>query len=338
MADAPNRAEYNGSSFVDDQGKICVLVTDLLNSLSERSRVSIHCESKTGNSHFELRQDLSSLFATGLTYSFHFAAPPEGGIKLFFTYVNLENIQEPSSWWIASIKDGKVDEQTLSKIETKESLISQSRPWLYPLFLGNDKTLLFYEWFDVNLNKNDLKYQRVTLFGEKVASGEVPQSLNLSTSAQLPRAGLFSSGEFAFGYQVGSGPDMQVFVLVEDPENVASGSLKNKALAISNRKNVHDVFFLNRMDGDLDVYFIVSEPYGFSLYRRSLTPNGEMGPPEKLSHSLNAQKPKAIRLPNKKIWLSFAVVSGRYPERTSGHYGILLNRDALKKASLSTTR
>jgi hypothetical protein len=147
----------------------------------------------------------------------------------------------------------------------------------------------------------------------------------------MPHAAPLGDGTFAATFQRGAMEQMSSYVVRVWP----TGRVSWPILVGPVDHNVHDTFVLPRPDGHVDLYFIDSYGQrGFSLFRRALHSNGTPGPIERLTTAAlgNVQKPRAHRLQDGSVYVTFARVTGLsatgYPDETE-LLGALIQGDAV---------
>jgi|GEM_PF-3933684 len=173
-------------------------------------------------------------------------------------------------------------------IDVPENLTGQSSVWSYPLVLESGKVLLSYRFKNPVTGSSELKFA-VSDDGLKFMN-----SKTFTEGAQLVRSSQFVMGPWAWSFQVGSGKNMQAYVVLSDDE----GKTFSERIQITQRENIHDTYLLPRLDGDLDVYYLVwFDGKGFSLFRRKLSRDGKLGEEQQLtSTAVSVEKPHALRL------------------------------------------
>jgi hypothetical protein len=95
------------------------------------------------------------------------------------------------------------------------------------------------------------------------------------------------------------------------------GATWSAPVRVASSPNVHDTSVLARADGGGDLYYIYPpDAHGFSLYRRSITAAGELGPEQRLTVSELGEpsKPRAARLPDGRVLVAFADIAARSPD------------------------
>jgi hypothetical protein len=144
-------------------------------------------------------------------------------------------------------------------------------------------------------------------------TADVRRAMPGSSSAQVA-AGFFENGTMALSHQSPEGAAPMISrVRISSDALVWTSAVQVSA----NSQNVHDTWLVNRADGDLDLYYIYpAGGRGFSLFRRPLSPDGGLGPEQRITaNSLgDPSKPSAQRLPSGKLLLMFADITSRAPQ------------------------
>jgi hypothetical protein len=133
----------------------------------------------------------------------------------------------------------------------------------------------------------------------------------LANTGAMAAPGAFANGDLAFGYQTGAMP-MLSYV------RIFTGDRWSAPLLLSDKsQNIHDASFVTRQDGGVDAYYIYppDDFVGFSLFRRSLRTDGQMGPEERLTDASlgEVSKPNVTRLSDGRLSLTWAEISKRDP-------------------------
>jgi hypothetical protein len=131
----------------------------------------------------------------------------------------------------------------------------------------------------------------------------------------MPALGVFQDGTLAFTYQTQStaAPMTSWVTLSKDG---ASWSAPQRVTTQSG--NVHDTALVDRLDGQLELYYIYpAGALGFVLFRRALASDGVLGPEQQVTASAvgEVSKPAAARLPDGRLLLSWAQISARDPQQ-----------------------
>lgn len=127
----------------------------------------------------------------------------------------------------------------------------------------------------------------------------------------MPSAAELGNGQYAFSFQAGEMTSMVSYVTTSP-----NGTTWSTPEAVSSATNVHDTSFARRADGGLDVYFIHPTDFsGFRLFRRPLHVNGQLGAEQQLTDDALGEpsKPRAVRLPDGRVLLSYAEIAERAP-------------------------
>lgn len=286
----PEMNEYMGSSFQTADGRICVVFEDIPDFEQAAARLWRTCQTVEGD--FADPALLFSNEALELT-SVQNARVIRWQERDYVYFNAYDRRREVGLWGRAEIS-----ESTVGPIEWLSSPIPlqhQERAWIYPKVLGHGEMLLTYEARHPTTHENQLHFS-LSSDGIHFSKDRIFQS-----QAQMGRFEEFGDGTWAFVFQVGFGGQMTAFIRLSHDR----GETLTAPIPISDQSNIHDPVFLKRLDGDLDVYYIVWHGDGFGVHRRHVRSDGSFGAEETLSHdSLNLQKPSPLRLSDNSLFLS----------------------------------
>jgi hypothetical protein len=144
------------------------------------------------------------------------------------------------------------------------------------------------------------------------ASFDAPLQVS-DESVAMVAAGEFGNGSLAVSYQTGMGGSMVSWIRISPDEGL---SWSEAVRVTESSSNVHDTTLVPRLDGDLDLYFIYPCPAaGFCLFRRAMTPAGELGPEQQVTSPEvgEVSKPAAHRGPDARLLLVWAEITSREP-------------------------
>ncbi len=126
--------------------------------------------------------------------------------------------------------------------------------------------------------------------------------------------GQHPDGSFVFTFQTPVGNEPMISFVRLSADAVQWDTAFRLSTASS---NVHDARVFRRSDGGLDIYYIypLGLP-GFSIFRRSISVGGELGPEEQVTTSElgDATKPAPQRLSDGRILLLYAEITRRAPQ------------------------
>lgn len=316
ILDTSESREYQATSFISETGDVCFYTDELIDNLVQRSKIFLTCETSPGSNYFTTTEVFVNLYQPDLIYNLNVIKINDKNF-LYFTKVKYFNNNFQSEWYRVELLPDGSPTHKIQKLIMPFDSVGQSRPWFYPYVLKTKDVISVFEFID--------RKKQISVLNFSITNDE---GLNFNTSnelylgGQLTRFAAFLNQTWAFGFQVGFGPSIMDFVILSNDQ----GKSLSQPIQITDRINVHDLYMIQRQDGELDIYYIVADSFGFSLFRRKLTSLGQLGVEEKLTKSYNVQKPKVIRRPDNSLWIHFAIVFGNFAE--SGHYGFSLYEDA----------
>jgi hypothetical protein len=135
--------------------------------------------------------------------------------------------------------------------------------------------------------------------------------VKVSEPGALANAVDLGGGALLVSYQrpVGNEPMVSFFRITTD-----GATFSPEARVTESASNVHDTSALARPGGGADLYFIYPKgPLGFTLFRRSVSAAGVLGPEETVTTPGLGEpsKPIAARAPDGSVWLAYADITAR---------------------------
>lgn len=133
----------------------------------------------------------------------------------------------------------------------------------------------------------------------------------VQTGAAMVGSAQANDGTIAVSYQVTTATEPMVSFVVFSRDG---GTSWTAPIRIAPESNVHDTTMLARADGGLDLYYIYPpDAHGFSLFRRSLSTTGVLGPEQRLTASETGEpsKPKALRTRDGSVLVAWADIAER---------------------------
>ncbi|MGE0174365.1 MAG: sialidase family protein [Oligoflexales bacterium] len=312
IATDPNRNEYFGSAFLNNDNQLCVIFSQLKDP---NELLSDPMQTCAVNLDFGTPSPVLAELSSATPVSTGWVIDGRKGPTFYFNAY--DKISDRGYWGLARYSNGRFQKATW--LQSPEDLSHQFRPWIYPARLADGRIILSYEIWDFEKDYRSLRFSLST-------DGRTFQTpLEVVNKAQMFHFGEFADGSWAFAYQRGNAGTMRSYVVLTRDD----GRTFTVEKQISDQKgnsNVHDSFLFRRIDGDLDIYYLLWKDGGFSCFRRRISSTGDLGPEERVTESgLNMQKPTPFRLPDGKIFLVLSQVK----LWSSDVVGMILETDAL---------
>jgi len=159
----------------------------------------------------------------------------------------------------------------------------QYRNYTFPAVFFDGKVTITYEWRN-NVDEGLSKEPKTRLQNNHLKVAYNTDNQHFGPSADLGTGVMIRSASFLDGtqiitYQNGLVDNMMDFFRL-------SSDLKSwtQPLAITDQIDVHDAIPFQRVDGNVDIYYLASQGGKNNIiYRRSITPQGVLGPIEQLT-------------------------------------------------------
>lgn len=165
--------------------------------------------------------------------------------------------------------------------------------WPRPIEGLDGRLVLAYEHYP-------LGKLRVALGGTDGLQFGAPTSLGSGVQGRL---GSFATGQLVYSNQDGKEGPQKAFVRLS-----SDGLTWSAPAALSASSNVHDTHPFRRSDGGVDVYYIAAGDEGFAIWRRAVSPDGQLGVEQRVTAATAGSftQPHPHRLEDGRIVLTFA--------------------------------
>lgn len=296
VSERPDLNEFYSSAFQLPDTRICVVFENFeTNPSILKAQMYFVC---LKDRRFTKARQLQPGISQHFTY-FANARPViiNGKIWIYFTAV--DSGKNESKWGRFAF-DENDPETPVEWLSTSESLAGQMRPWIFPSLTSSGDVILSFEKKNPTTGVMDL------FFARSSKGHDFGASFPIASGAQMVRFAEFEKGPWAFSYQVGKGSQMVAYVKLSFDQ----GQTLSSPMPISQYGNIHDTFLLKRLDGELDVYYLVwMNGSGYSLFRRQVKRDGTLGPEQQLtSTAVAVEKPHCLRLASGKIFVTLSKI------------------------------
>lgn len=258
---------YISSAVNVDQNTILIAYEKQIDAVALPFKSELHVlKMEAGKSNFE------EIFIKGNETHYYYNpqfVKSQRGIELFLN--GFEVSKRTSFFEKITLKEGVFFDPV--KLQIQDDLNDQLRPWVFARVNSDNTTTLSYEFKHFNehppteLERNHLK------FAKSFDGIYFDQSIEMGTGV-MPRHAEFQSGKKIFTRQNGNLKNMMVYFRLS-----LDGIRWSEETPISSQSDIHDAFLFQRLDGQIDVYYIVGGGrHGYVVTRRSINDKGEMGP------------------------------------------------------------
>lgn len=268
------------------------------------------------------KSDYKEIFIKGNNTHYYYNpqfVKSQRGIELF---LNGFDVSKRTSFFEKLIlKEGVFSDPI--KLQIQDDLKDQLRPWIFARVNSDNTTTLSYEFKHFNehppteLERNHLK------FAKSFDGIHFDQSIEMGTGV-MPRHAEFPTGKKIFTRQNGNLKNMMVYFRLS-----LEGISWSQEMPISSQTDIHDAFLFQRLDGLIDIYYLVGGGgRGYVVARRSINDKGELGPEIALTQVKQGSftQPHPARLNDGRILL---LITKEIENQTNySLYGMYLEKDA----------